>query len=43
LPEDIQRVAGSVLEHRLNPEGGRRGDDARATWEQLLKSIPLRR
>jgi len=43
LPEDIQRVAGSVLEHRLNPESGRRGDDARATWEQLVKSIPLRR
>jgi len=43
LPEDVQRVAGSVLEHRLNPEGGRRGDDACSTWEHLLRSIPLRR
>ncbi len=41
LPEDIQRVAGSVLEHRLNPEGSKvKGSGFQAT-EQLIKSIPL--
>ncbi|MDY0296135.1 MAG: MoxR family ATPase [Acidobacteriota bacterium] len=43
LPEDIQHVAGSVLEHRLNPEGGRQGDDACGMWENLMRSVPLRR
>lgn len=41
LPEDIQRVAGSVLEHRLNPEGSKvKGSGYQAT-DQLIKSIPL--
>ncbi len=43
LPEDVQHVAGSVLEHRLNPEGGRTADEACGTWEKLLRTVPLKR
>jgi MoxR-like ATPase len=41
LPEDIQRVAGSVLEHRLNPEGSKVRSSGYQAAEQLIKSIPL--
>jgi MoxR-like ATPase len=41
LPEDIQQIAGSVLEHRLNPEGSKvRGIGSQAT-EQLIRSVPV--
>jgi MoxR-like ATPase len=41
LPEDIQRVAGSVLEHRLDPEGSKvKGSEYRAS-RQLIQSVPL--
>jgi MoxR-like ATPase len=41
LPEDIQAVAGSVLEHRLDPEGIRvKGDEFRVT-NMLIQSIPV--
>ncbi len=41
LPEDIQRVAGSVLEHRLDPEGSKvKGSEYRAS-RQLIRSVPL--
>jgi MoxR-like ATPase len=41
LPEDIQRVAGSVLEHRLDPEGSKVKGVGYQCAEQLIKSIPL--
>ncbi|MCK4762491.1 MAG: MoxR family ATPase [Candidatus Aminicenantes bacterium] len=41
LPEDIQRVAGSVLEHRLNPEGSKVKSSGYLAAEQLMKSVPL--
>ena len=41
LPEDVQKVAASVLEHRLNPEGSKvRGSGSTAT-EELIRSIPV--
>ncbi len=41
LPEDIQAVAGSVLEHRLDPEGIRvKGDEFRFT-NMLIQSIKV--
>jgi MoxR-like ATPase len=41
LPEDIQTVAGPVLEHRLNPEGNAAaGNEYRAT-EILIQSIAV--
>lgn len=41
LPEDIQAVSGSVLEHRLNPEGTKvKGSELRSA-QQLIQSIPL--
>jgi MoxR-like ATPase len=41
LPEDIQAVAGSVLEHRLDPEGIRvKGDEFRIT-NILIESITV--
>jgi MoxR-like ATPase len=41
LPEDIQAVSGSVLEHRLDPEGSKiKGYGFRATQE-LIKSVTL--
>ena len=41
LPEDVQAVSGSVLEHRLDPEGIRvKGNEFRST-QTLIKSIPL--
>lgn len=41
LPEDVQAVAGNVLEHRLDPEGTRvKGDQFRST-QLLIRSIPV--
>lgn len=41
LPEDVQKVAGSVLEHRLNPEGSKvRGSENTAT-KKLILSVPV--
>lgn len=41
LPEDIQRVAGSVLEHRLDPEGSKVKGAGYQITEQLIRSVPL--
>lgn len=42
LPEDVQLVAGAVLEHRLDPEGSKiKGSGYRAT-ETLINAIPVR-
>lgn len=41
LPEDIQAVAGNVLEHRLDPEGSKIKEKATPAVEQLIKSTPL--
>jgi MoxR-like ATPase len=41
LPEDIQRVGGSVLEHRLDPEGSKVKGVGYQCTEQLIKSVPL--
>lgn len=41
LPEDVQFVAGSVLEHRLDPEGGKvKGNALRATV-MLLQMVAV--
>jgi MoxR-like ATPase len=41
LPEDIQTVAGAVLEHRLEPESSNVKSSGYQTVEQLLRTIPL--
>ena len=41
LPEDIQVVAGSVLEHRLSPESSNVKSSGGQAVEQLLRTIPL--
>ncbi len=41
LPEDVQAVAGSVLEHRLAPESGNIKSGAYQAVEQLIRSIQL--
>jgi MoxR-like ATPase len=41
LPEDIQIVAGSVLEHRLAPESSNIKSSGYQTVEQLIRTIPL--
>lgn len=41
IPEDIQAVAGFVLEHRLDPEGGKLKHQGTPAAEQLIKQIPL--
>lgn len=41
LPEDIQTVAGSVLEHRLAPESSNIKSGGYQAVEQLIRSIPL--
>lgn len=43
IPEDIQAVAGFVLEHRLDPEGGKVKQEGTPAAEQLIKNIPLNR
>ena len=41
VPEDVQQVSGSVLEHRLDPEGSKvKGSGYRAT-ESLIRDIPV--
>ncbi|MCP5108846.1 MAG: MoxR family ATPase [bacterium] len=41
LPEDVQAVAGSVLEHRLAPESSNVKSGGYQAVEQLIRSIPL--
>jgi MoxR-like ATPase len=41
LPEDVQAVAGTVLEHRLEPESTNVKSSGYQTVEQLLRTIPL--
>jgi len=41
LPEDIQLVAGSVLEHRLAPESSNIKSSGYLAVEQLIRTIPL--
>ncbi len=41
IPEDIQEIAGCVLEHRLNPEGSKVKSSGYQVTEQLIKSIPI--
>lgn len=41
LPEDVQAVAGSVLEHRLAPESGNIKSGTYQAVEQLIRSIQL--
>ncbi len=43
LPEDVQAVAGSVLEHRLAPESGNVKGSGNQASEQLLRTTPLER
>lgn len=43
LPEDVQTVAGSVLEHRLAPESSNIKSSGYPSTEQLIRSIPLNR
>lgn len=41
LPEDVQSVAGCVLEHRLEPESSNVKSSGYQAVEQLLRAIPL--
>jgi MoxR-like ATPase len=41
LPEDIQAVAGYVLEHRLDPEGSKIKPKGTPASDQLIKNVPL--
>jgi MoxR-like ATPase len=41
LPEDIQAVAGSSLEHRLVPESSNVKSSGYQAVEQLIRTIPL--
>ncbi len=41
LPEDVQAVAGSVLEHRLIPESSNITTGGFQAVDQLIRSIPL--
>ncbi len=43
VPEDVQAVAGYVLEHRLDPEGSKIKDKGTSASEQLIKSIAVHR
>lgn len=43
IPEDVQAVAGYVLEHRLDPEGGKLKEKGTPASEQLLKTISVHR
>jgi MoxR-like ATPase len=43
LPEDVQDVSGSVLEHRLDPEGGKVKHKGAPAAEQLIKTIAVNR
>jgi len=39
IPEDVQAVAGNVLEHRLDPEGSKIRHEGNPAAEQLIKMI----
>jgi MoxR-like ATPase len=41
LPEDVQQVAGSVLEHRLNPEGSKVKGSGFSASENLISSLSV--
>lgn len=41
LPEDVQQVAGTVLEHRLNPEGSKVKGSGYSVSENLISSLPV--
>ncbi|MCK4942979.1 MAG: MoxR family ATPase, partial [Candidatus Aminicenantes bacterium] len=41
IPEDVQQVAGSVLEHRLNPEGSKVKGGGFSASENLISSLPV--
>lgn len=41
VPEDIQAVAGNVLEHRLDPEGSKVKHKGNPATEQLIKTIAI--
>lgn len=41
LPEDVQAVAGCVLEHRLEPESSNVKSSGYQAVEQLLRTVPL--
>ena len=41
LPEDVQQVAGSVLEHRLNPEGSKVKGSGYSVSENLISQLPV--
>jgi len=41
LPEDVQAVAGSVLEHRLAPESSNIKSNGFQLTEQLIRSVPV--
>ncbi|MCP5048547.1 MAG: MoxR family ATPase [bacterium] len=43
IPEDVQAVAGNVLEHRLDPEGGKVKHTGNPASEQLIKMVPVNR
>ncbi len=41
VPEDVQAVAGHVLEHRLDPEGSKMKHSGNPASDQLIKMISL--
>jgi MoxR-like ATPase len=41
IPEDVQAVLPSVIAHRLQPSGGRRGADADEAVTRLLGQVPI--
>jgi MoxR-like ATPase len=41
IPEDVQAVAGNVLEHRLDPEGSKVKHKGNPAAEQLIKMIAV--
>jgi MoxR-like ATPase len=41
IPEDVQAVLPSVIAHRLQPSGGRRGTDAAEAVARLLSQVPI--
>lgn len=41
LPEDVQAVAGHVLEHRLDPEGSKVKREGNPAAEQLIKLVAV--
>jgi MoxR-like ATPase len=41
IPEDVQAVSGSVLEHRLDPEGSKIKHKGTPASEQLIKTVAI--